>query len=56
MPHSKKRREGEKIKICVVYSKGALADKTVQKWFAKLRVGDYRCIGEEHSGRPPQYR
>ncbi|EZA54736.1 Histone-lysine N-methyltransferase SETMAR [Ooceraea biroi] len=38
--------------ICSVYGEGALAERTVRKWFAKFRAGDFNLKDQERSGRP----
>lgn len=38
--------------ICAVYGEGALAERTVRKWFAKFRAGDFNVKDQERSGRP----
>lgn len=38
-------------KICAVYGKGALAERTVRKWFAKFRAG-FNLKDQERSSRP----
>ena len=39
-------------KICTVYGKSALAERTVRKWFAMFRTGDFNLKVQERSGRP----
>lgn len=39
-------------KICAVYGEGALAERTVRKWFAKFRAGDFNLKDQERTGRP----
>lgn len=38
-------------KICAVYGEGAIAEWTVQKWFAKLKVGDFNLHDQERPFR-----
>ncbi|EZA55050.1 Histone-lysine N-methyltransferase SETMAR [Ooceraea biroi] len=38
--------------VCSVYGEGALAEKTVRKWFAKFRASDFNLKDQERSGRP----
>ncbi|EZA47914.1 Histone-lysine N-methyltransferase SETMAR [Ooceraea biroi] len=38
--------------ICSVYGEGALAERTVRKWFAKFRAGDFNLKDQERSSRP----
>ncbi|RLU19787.1 hypothetical protein DMN91_008346 [Ooceraea biroi] len=38
--------------ICSVYGEGALAERTVRKWFAKFRAGDFNLKDQERSGKP----
>ena len=39
-------------KICAVYREGAVTDQTCQKWFGKLRAGDYLLDDVPRLGRP----
>ena len=39
-------------KICAVYGKCAVTDRTCQKWFAKFRAGDFLLDEAPQSGRP----
>ena len=39
-------------KICAVYGKGAVADRTCQKWFAKFYAGGFSREDAPRSGRP----
>ena len=39
-------------KICAVYGEGAVTDQTCQKWFAKLRAGDFSLDDAPRLGRP----
>lgn len=41
-------------KICPVYGEGARAERTVQRWFARFKVGDLDLDNQERpSGRSP---
>ena len=40
-------------KICAVYGDGAIADRTVRKWFARFKAGDFNLEDQECPGRPP---
>ena len=31
-------------KICAMYAEGAVTDRTCQKWFVKLRAGDFSLL------------
>ena len=44
--------EMKKKKICVVYGEGAVTDRTCQRWFVKLRAGDFSLDNAPRSGRP----
>ncbi|XP_018058409.1 PREDICTED: histone-lysine N-methyltransferase SETMAR-like [Atta colombica] len=39
-------------KICVVYGEGAVAEKTVRKWFARFKTSDFNLEDQELPGRP----
>ena len=39
-------------KICAVYSKSAVAQRTVRKWFARFKAGDFNLEDQERLGRP----
>ena len=39
-------------KICAVYGDGAVTDGMCQKWFARLRAGDFSLDDAPRSGRP----
>ena len=39
-------------KICAVYGEGAVTDQTCQKWFVKVRAGDFSLDDAPGSGRP----
>lgn len=38
-------------KICTVYDKCAIAERTVWTWFSKFKYGDFD-LEYQHSGRP----
>ena len=38
--------------ICAAYGEGAVTDRTYQKWFAKLWVGDFSLDVAPQSGKP----
>ena len=46
--------------ICAVYGEGAVTDRTVRKWFARFKAGDFSHKFQERSDRPrripPQMR
>ena len=50
----KKGKNGTEMqkKICAVYGESAVTDQTCQKWFAKLRAGDFLLNDAPRSGRP----
>lgn len=37
-------------KICAVYGEDAEAERTVRKWFARFKVGDFNLKEQEHPG------
>ncbi|XP_017795782.1 PREDICTED: histone-lysine N-methyltransferase SETMAR-like [Habropoda laboriosa] len=39
-------------KICAVYGEGAVADRTVRKWSARFKAGDFSLEDQERLGRP----
>ena len=39
-------------KICAVYGEGAVTDRTCQKWFEKVRAGDFSLDVGPQSGKP----
>ncbi|CAK9833044.1 Histone-lysine N-methyltransferase SETMAR [Anthophora retusa] len=39
-------------KICAVYGEGAVAERTVRKWFARFKAGDFDLEDQERPGRP----
>ena len=39
-------------KRCAVYGKGAVSDRTCQKWFTKFRAGEFSLDNAPRSGRP----
>ena len=39
-------------KICAVYDEGTVAERTVQKWFARFKAGDFNLEDQERPGRP----
>ncbi|XP_011859834.1 PREDICTED: histone-lysine N-methyltransferase SETMAR-like isoform X2 [Vollenhovia emeryi] len=39
-------------KICAVYGEGAVAERTVRKWFARFKAGDFNLKDQERPGRP----
>jgi len=39
-------------KICAVYGEGAVAERTVRKWFAKFKADDFNLEDQERPGRP----
>ena len=39
-------------KICAVHGEGAVTDRMCQKWFVKLRAGDFSLDDAPQSGRP----
>nr|XP_003708364.1 PREDICTED: histone-lysine N-methyltransferase SETMAR-like [Megachile rotundata] len=38
--------------ICEVYGEGAVAERTVRKWFARFKTGDFELEDQKRSGRP----
>ena len=49
----KRKNETETQKrVCAVYGEGAVTARTCQKWFAKLRAGDFSLDIAPRSGRP----
>jgi len=38
-------------KICAVYGEGAIAEKTVRKWFAKFKANDFNFDDQERPGK-----
>lgn len=41
-------------KICKVYGRAAVSERTVQKWFSRFRSGNINLKDEERSGRPSE--
>ncbi|KOX69361.1 Histone-lysine N-methyltransferase SETMAR [Melipona quadrifasciata] len=39
-------------KICAVYGEGAVAERTVLKWFTRYKAGDFNLKRREHPGGP----
>jgi len=39
-------------KICAVYGEGAIAERTVRKWFTRFKAGDFNFEDQERPGRP----
>jgi len=39
-------------KICAVYGEGAVVERTVRKWFARFKAGDFNLEDQECPGRP----
>jgi len=39
-------------KICAVYGEGAVGERTVRKWFARFKTGDFNLEDQECPGRP----
>jgi len=39
-------------KISAVYGEGAVAERTVRKWFARFKVGDFNLEDQECPSRP----
>ncbi|XP_018046256.1 PREDICTED: histone-lysine N-methyltransferase SETMAR-like [Atta colombica] len=39
-------------KICAVYGEGAVSERTVRKWFARFKAGDFNLEDQERPGRP----
>ncbi|XP_076302776.1 histone-lysine N-methyltransferase SETMAR-like [Lasioglossum baleicum] len=39
-------------KICAVYGEDAVAERTVRKWFARFKAGNFDLEGQELPGRP----
>lgn len=39
-------------KICAVYGEGAVAERTVRKWFARFKARDFDLEDQERPGRP----
>ncbi|XP_012060168.1 PREDICTED: histone-lysine N-methyltransferase SETMAR-like [Atta cephalotes] len=50
-PESKKATQAAN-KICAVYGDGAIAERTVRKWFARFKAGDFNLEDQERPGRP----
>ena len=46
------RKVKMQTKICAVYGDGAVTDGMCQKWFARLRAGDFSLDDAPRSGRP----
>ena len=40
--------------ICAMYREGAVTDQMCQKWFAKLRAGDFSLDDAPRLGRPAE--
>jgi len=38
-------------KICAVYGEGAIAERTVRKWFARFKAGDFNLNDQERPDR-----
>lgn len=38
-------------KICAVYGKGAVAERTVRKWFVRFKADDFNFKDQERPGR-----
>ena len=38
-------------KICAVYGEGAIAERTVRKWFARFKAGDFNLEDQERPDR-----
>jgi len=43
-------------KICAVYGEGAVAERTVRKWFARFKVDDFNLEDQECPDRPLHHR
>jgi len=41
-------------KICTIYGEGIVAERTVRKWFARFKAGDFNL--EDHDRSPPQMK
>ncbi|KOX81057.1 Histone-lysine N-methyltransferase SETMAR [Melipona quadrifasciata] len=39
-------------RICAVYGEGAVAERTVRKWFARFKAGDFNLKDQGRPGRP----
>jgi len=39
-------------KICAVYGEGAVAERTVRKWFTRFKASDFNLEAQKCSGRP----
>jgi len=39
-------------KICAVYDEGTVAERTVRKWFARFKAGDFNLKHQKRSRRP----
>ena len=38
-------------KICAVYGEGAIAERTMRKWFARFKTGDFNLEDQERPGK-----
>jgi len=38
-------------KICAVYGEGAVAERTMRKWFARFKTGDFNLEDQERPGK-----
>ena len=49
MPHKRQTRYA-------LFSEGAVAERTVRKWFAKFKAGDFNLKDQKRPGPPPQMK
>jgi len=54
-------RKGKNItqaanKTCTVYGESAIAERTVRKWFARFKAGDFNLEDQERPGGPSTRR
>jgi len=43
-------------KTCAVYGEGAVAERTVWKWFTRFKAGDFKKIKNARVGPLPQMK
>ena len=41
--------------ICSVYGKGAITERTAQKWFSRFKKGNFDLTDSARSGRPDRF-
>lgn len=42
----------KKIKICVIYEDGTIAENNVFKWFARFRNVNFDLVDQKYSSKP----